>query len=216
MGMFDRVKTIFKAKAEAKIEEAENKDPIGIMKVALQEARENAVDLENAMRNATATKISEKRELEELEESLNSWTRKLDLAKQSGDTKLAENVAGSLLDVKAKLERKQERYDQMCENYEINRERYETKIAEIRKYEDKVEEAEDSFEMSSAMNEMSKSVSSAGGQSNFDKIDAMMDKVEKSADMVTATADLAETEDVKTDKKLKELERQAEIDKLLG
>lgn len=216
MGMFGRLFTLGKAKANTAVEKAEAKDPIGIMKVALLEAQEDANKLEAAMRSATATKIGEKRELEELQESADAWKGKFEIAKAGGDEEFARTVGGKFIDATKKVERKKEKYDKLCESYDLNKARYDEKMELVAKYEETVEEAEDSFEMSSAMTELNKSVSSAGGASSFDKIDAMAKHVDKSADMMSATSELADTEDVKLDKKMKDLERQAELDKLMG
>jgi phage shock protein A len=216
MGILNRLFTLGKAKVNTTVEKAEAKDPIGIMKVALLEAQEQANQLEAAMRSATATKIGEKRELEELKESAESWKGKFEIAKAGDDEEFARTVGGKYIDAKKKVERKQEKYDKLCEAYDLNKSRYDEKMALVAEYEEKVEEAEDSFEMSSAMTELNKSVSSAGGTSSFDKIDAMSKHVDKSADMMTATTELADTEDVKLDKKMKELERQKELDELMG
>lgn len=216
MSIVSRIKTIFNAKANTAIENAEANDPIGIMKVALLEAQEQANQLENAMRSATATKIGEKRELDELQESADSWNSKFKIAKAGDDPEFARNVCGKFIDANKKVERKLEKYEQLCEVYDKNKMHYDEKMKLIAEYEEKVEEAEDSFEMSSAMSELSASVSSAGGTSGFDKIDAMAKHVEKSSDMMTATNELADTEEVQLNKKMNDLERQAELDALMA
>lgn len=215
MGLVKRIGSIFKAKANKVVEQAEKSDPIGIAKAELREAQEDLGKFESAIKQASAQQILIQKQIKQKEDAFEDWKDKGRIAKEAEKMELAEQACERAIGFKEEADALKESLKKTSARFESKRSQFEAKRKEIGQLKSTIKDAEIRFNASKAMNDLETSETSGAGVKSVDRINDMLDIVDEEEALADAGADLGTTDEQRLESEFETLGKGKKASSLL-
>lgn len=216
--MFSRIKNIIGAKVEKAVSGAEAQDPVGIIRVQIQKAKEQLLEFEQVTQKLGGNKISLEKRSQKLKEEVERWAKNAETTLNDGN----EGLAKQALERQAGFESELEGVKTSLKKLEVNYENMKKKVIDrknlIKQKDRELSSLQARQEAAKLNKKMMGTVAKFEGNGDaFDQIDLMTKKVEDLENEVEAAEDIqAEEDGTDLEKQFQTLETNSAVDDKLA